>query len=203
MMIKLINIDKEIKGKKVLSNINIELNEGTAYLLKGHNGSGKTMLLRLLCELIRPSRGEVIKSKEYEYGVIIENPSFLNNETAYFNLKFLASINKKIDEERINEVLEELNLLENRDQKVKSYSLGMKQRLAICQAIMENPDVLLLDEPFNAIDDTNVSNLITILEKLKQKGKIIVVAAHGLNDETNHLFDHVIHLNEGKIAKVE
>lgn len=202
-MITLKNVEKNIKQKKVLTNISLELSEHHAYLLRGHNGSGKTMLLRALCGLINPTKGTIEKSKNYKYGVIIENPAFFNNETAFNNLKYLANINKEIDDNRINEVLEELNLLNNKDQKVKSFSLGMKQRLAFCQAIMEYPDVLILDEPFNAIDDENVELIINILKRSKEEGKIVVVAAHGFNSEKIELFDQIVNLNNGMIKSID
>lgn len=202
MMIRLKEVDKNIKEKSILKSIDLEFQEGKAYLLKGHNGSGKTMLLRMLCGLIKPSKGKV-QSGDYQFGVIIENSSFLNNETAYYNLDFLASINNIINKKQIYKTLEEFNLYEHKDEKVRTFSLGMKQRLALCQAVMEDPDVLLLDEPFNALDDDNVENLLSKLTDLKKKGKILVVAAHLFSTDNNILFDQVINMNNGKISSIE
>ncbi|OIJ13978.1 hypothetical protein BKP37_09170 [Anaerobacillus alkalilacustris] len=202
-MIKLNKITKEIKGKTVLDNISIEFIEGNSYLLKEHNGSGKTMLLRLLCDLIKPTTGKVVREiKEYTYGIIIENPSFLENETALYNLKYLASIKKRITEQEIYDALKLLNLYDHRNDKVKTFSLGMKQRLGLCQAIMEDPDVLLLDEPFNALDDENYEVVKNILKHLKEKGKLIIIAAHGLSKEDFHLFDEIITLSAGKVQDI-
>jgi len=159
------------------------------------------MLLRLLCDLLKPSAG-VVEKQNFSYGVMIENPSFIENETARSNLKFLSSIQKKIGEREIEEYLNKINLLADADTKVKKYSLGMKQRLAFCQAIMENPDVLLLDEPFNALDDENLERIIQILKKIKAD-KIIVIAAHGVNLTEIPIFDEVITLNEGRLKSIE
>ncbi|MCZ0702259.1 ABC-2 type transport system ATP-binding protein [Natronobacillus azotifigens] len=201
-MIDIRDVHKDLKDKKVLNDLTINFKEQNAYLLKGHNGSGKTMLLRLVCGLINPSKGKVTYNKNYRFGIIIETPQFLNNETAFYNLKFLASINKIIGDEEIVQVLKRLNLYESKDKKVKSFSLGMKQRLAVCQAIMENPDVLLLDEPFNAIDDDNIKVVLEIIDEYKQEGKLVIVAAHGLNDADVQVFDKVITLQNGAIQGI-
>jgi ABC-2 type transport system ATP-binding protein len=200
-MISLLNINKQIKNENVLTHISHTFEEGKLYLLRGHNGSGKTMLLRMLCDLIKPTDGE-IKKKDYTYGVMIENPTFIEHETARSNLKFLASIQKRIDDTEIDLYLKKVNLSDVADKKVKSFSLGMKQRLAFCQAIMEDPDVLLLDEPFNALDDMNLEMMISTLKEMK-KNKIIVIAAHGFNLAENTLFDEVITMNNGQIKEVE
>lgn len=199
-MIKLKSIYKDIKGKNILSDITYNFEKGKIYLLKGPNGSGKTMLLRLLCDLIHPTNGNIEKPK-YSYGIIIENSTFIENETARSNLKFLASIQKKIDMKQIEYYLSKVNLTDSADIKVKKYSLGMKQRLAICQAIMEDPDVLLLDEPFNALDDYNFMEIINYLKSVK-KDKIIIIAAHGFNLQELSLFDEVISMNNGQIVDI-
>ncbi|WP_226536234.1 ATP-binding cassette domain-containing protein [Fictibacillus halophilus] len=200
-MITLEEVNKELKEKKVLQDISLTLQKGQVYLLKGHNGSGKTMLLRLLCDLLQPTSGTVNKPN-YTYGVMIENPSFIEHETARSNLKFLASIQKKIGVHEIDSTLKKVNLLEYADTKVKNFSLGMKQRLAFCQAIMEDPDVLLLDEPFNALDDDNFAEMIRLIKEMKED-KIIVIAAHGFNLSEIPLFDEVITMNDGRIKNIE
>lgn len=200
-MISLENVYKKIKDDNVLNDITYTFKEGKIYLLKGHNGSGKTMLLRLLCDLIKPTSGKITKS-DYSFGVMIENPSFIEHESAKSNLKFLASIQKKIDNKEIDAYLHKVNLLNVANKKVKSFSLGMKQRLAFCQAIMENPDVLLLDEPFNALDDENFTNIVNILKEIKND-KIIVIAAHGFNISEIELFNEVITMNNGKIRTAD
>ena len=198
-MIEIINVTKIIKEKEVLKNINLELENGKIYLLKGHNGCGKTMLLRLICGFIKATKGEIKYEKNYSFGVIIENPAFFLHETGFYNLKYLADINKKIDDELINDELKKFGLYDVKDRKVKTYSLGMRQRLAICQAFMENPDVILLDEPFNAIDEENLNIVFQVLREEKKKNKIIVIASHG--EVTSLKFDKIIKMSDGRIIK--
>ena len=198
-MIEIKNVTKIIKNNTVLENINLKINDGEMMLLRGHNGCGKTMLLRLIAGFIKPTVGEVKKNESSEIGVIIENPSFFLEETAFYNLKYLADIRKKITDEEILSSMKQLGLFEYRNNKVKTFSLGMKQRLALCQVFMENPDIILLDEPFNAIDDENVKKVVNILNKLKSKGKIIVIASHGDIKECS--FDKVIKMSNGKIVE--
>lgn len=176
---------------------------GNMYLLKGHNGSGKTMLLRLIGGLIKPSSGTINYSKPFDVGVMIENPMFMENQSGLYNLNYLASIKKKTTQEQIDTSLKRVNLYDERNFKVKEYSLGMKQRLGFCQAIMEDQEVILLDEPFNALDEENMHQVIETLMKLKEKGKIIVIAAHGLNQDDLHIFDQVFHINNGQISNVK
>lgn len=202
-MIKINDVNKVLSKKQILTDINIEFEEGKVYLLRGHNGCGKTMLLRLICGLISPTSGSVETDKDYRFGVVIENPSFFEGDTGLSNMKYLASINKLINIKEIERYLDMLNLSDMKNKKVKSYSLGMKQRLALCQAFMENPDVILLDEPFNAIDDDNLKVVYRIVNELKEQGKIIVIAAHGDLSESEIAFDKVITMSAGKITKIE
>lgn len=197
-MIQLINVSKRIKKKEVLQNISMTFESGNMYLLKGHNGSGKTMLLRLIGGLIKPSSGTINYSKPFDVGVMIENPMFLDNQSGLYNLNYLASIKKKTSQEQIETSLKRVNLYDERNIKVKEYSLGMKQRLGFCQAIMEDQEVILLDEPFNALDEENMNQAIETLKKLKEEGKIIIIAAHGLHQDELHIFDKVFQLNSGK-----
>lgn len=200
-MIKLQDVTKEIKGNKVVENFNYEFLENKCYLVTGHNGSGKTMLLRLLCGLLTPTNGTIKYKKQCEYGVIIENPKFLNYETGLYNLQYLASINKKISDEEIIKYLKIFNLYDVRKKNVKTYSLGMCQRLALAQALMENPNVILLDEPFNALDADNYSNVINVLQEEKSKGKLIIIASHTNLENKENLFDIEIKMNDGKIVE--
>ncbi len=197
-MIQLVNVSKTIRSNVVLKNINYSFEEGQCVVITGHNGSGKTMLLRMICGLISPDIGEVKQTKDYKYGVIIETPSFLENETALYNLEFLASLNKSINTAQILKYLQMFSLLDVKDKKVKTFSLGMKQRLALCQALMENPDVILLDEPFNALDEENLTTVCNLIAKCKRDGKTIIIAAHGNVPETCGV-DKVIKMSDGRI----
>lgn len=199
-MIEICNISKQLKHKTVLSDINLTFEEGKIYLLKGHNGCGKTMLLRSICGLIKPDSGEVKYPKDMRFGVIIENPAFINYETGWQNLTYLASIKHLIGKEQIEQALRKVNLLDAKDKKVKTYSLGMKQRLAIAQAVMEDPQVLLLDEPFNALDTENIEAVKQILLEEKRRNKIIVVAAHMMESSLEDIFDEIYTMADGKMA---
>jgi ABC-2 type transport system ATP-binding protein len=199
-MIQLINVSKTIRSNVVLKNINYSFEEGQCVVITGHNGSGKTMLLRMICGLISPDTGEVKQSKDYKYGVIIETPSFLENETALYNLEFLASLNKCINKVQILNYLEMFSLHDVKDKKVKTFSLGMKQRLALCQALMENPDIILLDEPFNALDEKNLATVCNLIAKCKKDGKTIIIAAHGRVPESCNV-DKVIKMSDGEIIE--
>lgn len=198
-MIELKNVTKIISKKEILKDISLTFKEGKCYLISGPNGCGKTMLLRMLCGLIKATDGEVNGIKDKSFGVIIENPEFFKHETVLYNLKYLAGIRKEIDINTIQKWLRVFNLYEQKDTRVAKLSLGMKQRLALCQALMENPDILLLDEPFNALDRDNSSILKNVLENEKKNGKIIVVAAHNLPDDLLDLFDCQINMENGRI----
>lgn len=199
-MIEINNVTKKIKKKEVLKQINCSFKPGEVVVIRGHNGSGKTMLLRLCCGLIKPTEGLVSIPNNARFGVVIEQPSFLENETAINNLEFLASINGIISNKEIEDTLRELNLYQFRHDKVKTYSLGMKQRLALCQALMENQNILLLDEPFNGLDDKNLKIVANLLNQAKHEGKIVVVAAHG--DVPLLEVDRVIKMSDGHIMNI-
>lgn len=201
-MLQVKNVSKRIKGKMVLQNINLKFEERKMYLLQGHNGCGKTMLLRLLCGLISPTMGEVCKNLEYEYGVIIENPSFIEEKSGYYNLKYLASVRNQINTEQINAMLKKFGLFSVKNQRVRKYSLGMKQRMGIIQAIMENPNIILLDEPFNALDEKNYNITLEELIKAKEDGRIVIVAAHLVQEKALEVFDEKIIMEDGSVKEI-
>ncbi len=200
-MLKADIITKVLKGNEVLSNISYTFENGKIYLLTGHNGCGKTMLLRALCGLITPDSGEIICDKKCNFGVVIETPKFMENETGYFNLCYLASIRKIINKDTIKEHIKLFDLDNVKNKKVKTYSLGMKQRLGLCQAVMEDPDIILLDEPFNAIDEENLNRIYEILNGFREKNKIIIIASHGIVDRNKLMIDETIVMDKGKILK--
>lgn len=198
-MIELLNVSKKIKKKDVLTDITMNLDHGKCYLLSGHNGSGKTMLLRIIANLMSPSSGKIVTTRNYSYGVIIENPTFLKHETVFRNLELLSNIQNTISKKEIDYFLSYFHLDHMKNQPVKKLSLGMNQRLALCQAFMEDQDVILLDEPFNALDSENIENLIELIHKQKKDGKIIVIAAHNLSREMENIFDHKYTLSNGSL----
>ncbi len=200
---------KYIKKALILDDVNIQLTGGKIYGLKGPNGSGKTMLMRLLCGLIRPTSGEVWidgkrLGKDMDFpesvGFLIENPAFLPNYTGYENLELLAQIRGKIGAEQICQTLLEVGLDPHDPRRYRKYSLGMKQRLGIAAAIMEKPDLLIVDEPTNALDDSGVEQICTILRRERERGALVVIACHdSLLLET--LSDEIYKIYEGKVTK--
>lgn len=165
MAIEFINVSKKFGKKTVLEELNFVIPTGNIIGLQGINGSGKTMIMRLIAGLIYPTAGDVLidekrLGKDISFpeglGLMLENPAFLDSYSGFDNLKLLASLNKKITDKEIFEVLELVGLSDNADKKYKKYSLGMKQRLGIAAAIMEKPDIILLDEPTNSLDEDGI-----------------------------------------------
>ncbi|WP_029067458.1 ATP-binding cassette domain-containing protein [Lachnobacterium bovis] len=200
------NVSKIIKGRTVLSDINIKLEGGTIYGLSGINGSGKTMLLRMIAGLIKPTTGAVfINEKELhkdmdfpeDVGALIENPDFWPSYTGEEALYSIAKIKKQIGIPEIQKTLEYVGLKPNDSRTIKKYSLGMKKRLGIAQAIMENPKILLLDEPCNALDAEGEKMVSQLLQKKKEEGAIVVIASHAQNDLA--LCDYIFEVRDGRI----
>lgn len=208
MKIKITHLSKKIKKAVILDDVNMELESGRIYGLKGKNGSGKTMLMRAICGLITPTSGTVeidgkILGKDISFpesiGVLIENPSFISNYTGMKNLQVLASIQKRIGDEEIRNTLEMVGLDPDDKRTFKKYSLGMKQRLGIAEAIMERPDIVILDEPINALDESGAAMIREILHNLRDEGKLIILACHD-TEELNFLADEIYEIAEGKIV---
>lgn len=211
MKIELINASKIIKKVKILDRINLTLDSGKIYGLKGKNGSGKTMIMRLICGLIKPTDGKVVIDGEElgkdiafprSVGVLIENPSFISEYTGAENLALLASIKNSIGKDEINDVLTKVGLDPCDKRTYRKYSLGMKQRLGIAAAIMEKPDIVILDEPINALDESGASVVRDILKEQKERGAICIVACHD-SDELHYLSDEIIEVSDGRIIKCE
>lgn len=208
MYIEIKNLSKTIKGAKVLDGISMKLEGGRVYGFKGKNGSGKTMLMRAMCGLIKPSSGTVdINGQELgreisfppSIGVLIENPAFLSKYTGFQNLKILAGIQNRIDDEKIKQTLAAVGLDPGDKRIYRKYSLGMKQRLGIACAVMENPDIILLDEPINALDENGVLLVRGLLKEAKERGAVIVVACHD-TEELELLADEIYVLYDGRIT---
>lgn len=209
VVIKLNQVTKSFKNQTVLQDINLNFEKGKIYGIMGRNGSGKTMLLRAICGLVIPDSGEIyVNDKSItkhntipeNIGVLIENPGFINYYSGFKNLKILSSIKNKIDDKNIHDTLNLLNIDNVCNKKVRTYSLGMRQRLGIAQAIMEDPEILLLDEPTNALDNDGIALLHIILKELKSKGTTIILSSHNKED-IDLLCDKVIEMDSGKIVK--
>lgn len=185
--IKMQNVSKKIKNNLIVNEINLEIKGPKIIGIRGINGSGKTMLMRLIAGLILPTAGEItvdghLLGKEIEFpqsiGFLIENPAFLGSYSGLGNLKILASIKQQISQDTVLETLARVGLDYAANKKYRKYSLGMKQRLGIAAAIMERPQLILLDEPTNALDETGIAMVQTILEQEKKRGATILVACH-------------------------
>lgn len=210
VIIKINNLSKKANGVDILKNISVEFKEGNIYGIVGRNGSGKTMLFKAICGLINPTNGEIsvfnkpIKNGTFpdETGVIIENPGFLPQYSAFENLKILASINNKINDETIKHYISLVTLDPNDKRPVKKFSLGMRQKLGIAQALMENPKLLILDEPMNSLDEDSVELVRSILSDLKNKGVTILLSSHN-RDDINKLCDYIYTIKSGELLVSE
>lgn len=201
MLCKLSNVSKTIKNNQILNNITLEIQKNKIIGIVGHNGSGKTMLLRAICGLIVPDEGTIKYYEDIDFGIIIEEPGFMDEHSAYDNLKYLADINKKIGKDKIMEILSIVGLKGKESNKVKTFSLGMKKKLAIAQAIMENQNLLLLDEPFNALDEDSSLHIQNILKSYVNKDNAIVIVSHH-SSEIENLCDEIYKMNNGELSKI-
>ncbi|MCD8330789.1 MAG: ABC transporter ATP-binding protein [Lachnospiraceae bacterium] len=201
------NYTKMLRGHRVLDEINLDIERGQILGVTGRNGSGKTMLLRAMCGLIRPDKGKItVMEKELNrrkpfpdsVGVVLENIRFWKNMSGFQTLQTLAAIQNKIGETEIRETLERVGLDPLDRRTVAKYSLGMKQKLAIAQAVMEKPALILLDEPTNALDQESVENFRRLIKEEQARGATIILASH-MKEDMEALCDRVIHMEEGKI----
>lgn len=202
------DVCKAFKENQVLKNVSINFEKNKIHGLIGRNGSGKTMLLKCICGFVPITSGEIIVNNKRigkdtdvpkDVGIIIETPGFLPNYNGYKNLKFLASINNIIDKKDIKSVIKRVGLDPESKKWVGKYSLGMRQRLGMAQAIMENPSILLLDEPLNGIDKHGVKDMRELLIKLRDEGKTIILASHSAED-IEMLCDTVSEMDSGVIT---
>ena len=210
MKVELKNVSKRLNDVTVLEDISLTLESGTIYGLKGKNGCGKTMLMRMMAGLIYPTSGTVSIDGEILHkdiatprsiGILIENPAFLPGYTGQRNLELLAGLTGKADRTQIAKTMSRVGLDPNDKRTYRKYSLGMKQRLGIACALMDCPDLILLDEPINAIDEKGVPKIWEALQEEKQRGALIVLACHD-TEELTSLADQIITIEEGKICGI-
>ncbi len=201
------NVTKIFGENQVLKNVSVEFEKNKIHGLIGRNGSGKTMLLKCICGFIPVTSGEIVINRKRigkdidipnDVGIIIENPGFLPNYSGYKNLKFLAGINNKITKSEIRAFIKRVGLDPDNKKWVGKYSLGMRQRLGIAQAIMEDPSILILDEPMNGLDKHGVKDVRELLLELKNEGKTIILASHSTED-IDILCDTVSEMEDGML----
>lgn len=211
MLIEIEGVSKTIGKRCVIDNVSLNLESGKICGFKGINGSGKTMLMRLIAGLIKPDKGRIIIDGKVLWrdisfpesvGILIESPTFLDGLTGFKNLKTLASIKNIITDNDIRKSLSDVGLDPDLSKKYKAYSLGMKQRLGIAAAIMERPEVILLDEPTNALDGEGIELVKALIERERNRGALVVVSCH---DESiiSELSDEIVYLSEGKIIDIK
>ena len=208
--IEIKNVSKKFKDKIVIDKVSLELPTGQIHGLIGRNGSGKTVLMKMIVGFLKPDNGIInvfgnTIGKDTDFakniGVIIETPGFLPFESGFSNLKYLASIRGIISNEEIKSAISSVGLNPDDKKHVGKYSLGMRQRLGLAQAIMENPDLLILDEPMNGLDKDGVRDMRQYLLNLKEQGKTILIASHSAED-IDLLCDTVYEMDKGKLQKV-
>ncbi len=211
MYIEVNAYSKTIKGVTVLDNITCGFNRGRIYGLQGKNGSGKTMLLRALSGLIFPTSGSITIDDKHlgkdisfpkSVGLLIENPSFIGRYSGLKNLELIASLKGLINTDDVRKAITSVGLDPDDKRSYRKYSLGMKQRLGVACAVMEKPDIILLDEPINALDPSGIAYVEHIISKAKHDGALIIIACHD-SEELNLLADEIVILAEGRIISKE
>lgn len=209
-IIEIKNVSLTLRNTQILKGISKSFEKGKIHGLIGRNGSGKTMLMKCICGFIMPTEGEITVygkkiGKDCDFpesiGIIIETPGFIPYYSGYKNLKLLADLNRKISCQQIKNSMKQVGLDPELKRHVKKYSLGMRQRLGLAQAIMENPDLLILDEPMNGLDKDGVSDMRKYLLSLKERGKTILIASHSAED-IEVLCDTVCEMDKGVLTTI-
>lgn len=211
MQIKVKNLSKDFKKTRVVNNVSITFNSENIYGIIGRNGSGKSVFLKMICAFYIPTEGTILQDG-YNYinnnefpkntRAMIEGPNFISDISGYENLKLLASIQNKITDNDILDALKKVNLLDAKDKKYGEYSLGMKQKLGIAQVLMEHPDCMILDEPFNGIDRESVKKISNVLLDEKKEGKLIIITSH-IKDDIYALADYIYEFDCGVLRKYD
>lgn len=209
-MIEVQDVCKRFKEQEVLKHVDLSVHKGEICGIMGRNGSGKTVLFKCICQIFLPDQGiikidgqDIAKNRDivHEIGAIIENPAYLENFTGFQNLSFLAGIQNRINKQEIREVLKLVGLEQAAGKKVKKYSMGMRQRLAIAQAVMEKQQIQILDEPMNGLDKSGVEEIRQLLLELKERGNTILIASHNPLD-MELLCDSIYEMDSGTLNKI-
>lgn len=210
-MVVVKNLEKKFKNETILTEVNMHLEKGKIYGLIGHNGSGKTVLMKCMCGFLKPTAGKVIvEGKEIgldvdfpeSIGLMLETPGFIPYMSGMNNLKNLAMIKNQIGRDEIHATMKLVGLEPDNKKMVAKYSLGMRQRLGIAQAIMENPRLLILDEPFNGLDENGVKEIRSVLLQLKGEGVTILLASH-IKEDIEILCDEIYKVSDHHVKKQE
>lgn len=209
-MITVNEVNLTLQKNEILKSVSIGFERGKIHGLIGRNGSGKTMLMKCICGFVKPTSGEITVNgkrigKDCDFpesvGIIIETPGFIPYYSGFKNLKLLADLRGKITKETIRKTMEQVGLDPDLKRHVRKYSLGMRQRLGLAQAIMEDPELLILDEPMNGLDKEGVADMRKYLLDLKAQGKTIVIASHSAED-IDVLCDTVCEMDKGALSVV-
>ena len=210
MKLEIKNLEKKFGKNTILKDVNLTFTDGKIYGFVGRNGSGKSVFLKLICGFYTPTSGEILlDGVNYTLSnafpentrALIEKPKFLPDLTGYENLELLASLQNKIGQKEIEETLKKLNLFEEKDKKYSKYSLGMKQKLGIAQVLMEDPQLMIFDEPFNGVENETAANIRELLLQEQKKKKIILIASH-IKEDITSLADVVYEFDGGKIQEI-
>lgn len=210
-IVSLTQVSKSYRGNSLYRDVSFKISKGSLTAISGQNGSGKSVLFRLMCGFVVPDSGIVKINDHYlskgrifpeKFGVLIDRPGFLANQTGLKNLQKLASIQKLIGDSEIHEIMTQLGLDSAAKQPVRQYSLGMRQKLALAQALMEKPEVLMLDEPFNALDHTSAATVRDLLLKLNSEGVTIVFTSHNKSDIEDLAEEH-FEIANGTVTRVK
>ena len=203
------NVSKRFGNNEVLKDVNLKFTGGKIYGFVGRNGSGKSVLLKMICGFYNVTSGEIsldgvnyLKENSFPLNTraLIEKPNFLPDLTGFENLKLLASIQNKIGDDEINATLDKVNLKSEANKKYSKYSLGTKQKLGIAQVLMEDPDIMIFDEPFNGVENSTANDIRKILKEEKNKGKLIILASH-IKEDIHGLADEIYEVDAGLITK--
>ena len=211
MKIEVKNVSKNFKNVEILHDVSMSFESGNIYSLVGTNGSGKSVFLKILCGFYNPTSGEIlqdgvnyIKNKSFPKSTrcLIEKPQFLPELSGLENLQLLASIQNNITNQEILDTLKLVHLDKEQNKKYSNYSLGMKQKLGIAQVLMEDPELIILDEPFNGIEKQTAIELRNVLKDLANKNKIIVIASH-IEEDIKKLSDQVFEFDSGTVTRIK
>ena len=198
LLLQLNNIKKSFNGNVVLDNINLEVKNGDCIYIHGKNGCGKSTLFKIICDILKADEGIILKNDNTHIGALIENPGFIESESIKFNLKFLGSLKNNYDEHKIIKLCNDYFLDFNNRSVLKSYSVGMRQKVGIIQAVMENQNLILFDEPTRGLDDDSITVFEEMVNMLIEEGKSVIIASHDLLP--NILYSKKFLLENGKLV---